>query len=110
MRTQHLGDGQHQVSCRRPLRELSGKLEADDPWDQHRDWLAKHGCFCLNAADTPTHDTNAIDHRRVGVGANTGVWIGGQLAVDLACEDHSSQMLDVDLVHDAGARRNYLEI
>ena len=33
-----------------------------------------------------------------------------QLAVDLAGEDHAGEVLDVDLVHDAGAGRDDLEV
>ena len=38
------------------------------------------------------------------------VRVGRQLAVDLAGEDDAGEVLDVDLVHDAGAGRHDLEV
>src|SRR3546814_3724782 len=41
-RTQHLGDGQHQVGAGRPFGQLAAELEADHLWNQHRRGLAEH--------------------------------------------------------------------
>jgi hypothetical protein len=51
----------------------------------------------------------------VGISPNAGVGIGVKLGLsravgDLVGKDHPGEMLDVDLVHDPGARRNDLEI
>ncbi|MPM98693.1 hypothetical protein SDC9_145881 [bioreactor metagenome] len=46
----------------------------------------------------------------MGVGADTGVGVGLQDTVDLTREDHAGEVLDVDLVHDAGARGDDLEV
>ena len=75
-----------------------------------RDRLAEHRGLGLDAADAPAEHAEAVDHRGVRVGADAGVGVGRQLAVDLAGEDHAGQVLDVDLVHDAGARRDDLEV
>jgi hypothetical protein len=95
------------------LRSISdgpGELEADDARDEHRDGLAEHGRLGLDAADAPAQHPEAVDHRGVGVGADEGVGVGQQLAADLAGEDHAGQVLDVDLVDDAGPRRDDLEV
>ena len=86
------------------------QLEADDPRDQHGDRLAEHRGLGLDAADAPAEHAEAVDHRGVRVGADAGVRVGLQLAVDLTGDDRAGQVLDVDLVHDAGARRDDLEL
>ena len=53
---QHLCDGEHQVGGRRAFRQLAGQAEADHFGDQHRDRLAEHGGFRLDAADAPAQD------------------------------------------------------
>jgi hypothetical protein len=103
---QHLGDGQHQVGGRRALGHRTGELEADHPRDQHRDRLAQHCRLGLDAAHAPADDAQPVDHGGVRVGPDTGVRVG--LAV--AGEDDAGQVLDVDLVHDPGARRHHLEV
>ena len=107
---QHLGDRQHQVGGGRALGQVAVELEADDARDQHRHGLAEHRRLGLDAADAPADDADAVDHRGVRVGADAGVGVGRQLAVDLAGEHHAGEVLDVDLVHDAGAGRDDLEV
>jgi hypothetical protein len=102
---QHLGDGQHQVRGRRALVELAVQLEADDARDEHRHRLAEHGGLGLDAADAPAEHAQAVDHRRVRVGPDQRVGIGDTVVV----EDHARQVLEVDLVDDAGVRRDDLE-
>jgi hypothetical protein len=107
---QHLGDREDQVGRGRALGQVAAELEADDPRDQHRDRLAEHRGLGLDAADAPADHADAVDHRGVAVGADAGVGVGLQLTVDLAGEDHPGQVLDVDLVDDAGAGRDHLEV
>jgi hypothetical protein len=107
---QHLGDREHQVGRGGALGQLAGELEPDDPRDQHRHRLAEHGGLGLDATDAPADDADAVDHRGVGVGADAGVGVGLQLTVHLPGEDRARQVLDVDLVHDAGAGRHDLEV
>ncbi len=107
---QHLGDREHEVGGGRALRQVAVELEADHARDQHRHRLAEHGRLGLDAADAPADHADAVDHRGVGVGADAGVGVGLQLAVDLTGEDGAGEVLDVDLVHDAGAGRDDLEV
>ena len=46
----------------------------------------------------------------MGVGAHAGVGVGLGDAVGLVGEDDAGQVLDVDLVDDAGARRDDAEV
>ena len=93
-----------------PGLQLAVQAEADDLRNQHGDRLAEHGGFGFDAADAPAQHAEAVDHGGVRVGADQGVRIGAQLAVDFAVEDDAAQVLEVDLVDDAGVRRNDLEI
>ena len=73
---EHLGDGQDQVGRGRPLAEGAGELEADDLRHEHRDRLAEHRRLGLDPADAPAEHAQAVDHRRVRVGADERVGVG----------------------------------
>ena len=89
-----------------PGLDLAGQLESDDAGDQHRHRLAEHRGLGLDTADAPAQHAESVDHRGVAVGAHTGVGVGHPVA-----HHHGAgQVLDVDLVHDAGARRHHLEV
>ncbi len=103
---QHLGDGEDQVGGGRTFGELAVQPEPDDPWQQHRERLAEHDGFGLDAADAPAEDTEPVDHRGVRVGAEADVGIGPALVRG----DDAGQVLDVDLVHDPGAGRDDGEV
>src|SRR5699024_9775267 len=103
---EHLGDGQNDVGGGDADRDLTGELEADDAWDQHGDRLAEHGSLCLDAADAPAQDAEAVFHGGVGVGTDAGIRVCQTIVV----EDDAGQVLDVDLVDDAGSRRNNTEV
>src|SRR5699024_7157998 len=104
--TQHLGDGQYDVGRSGARLDVTGQFEADDLGDEHRHRLAQHRRFGLDAADAPAQYPQSVDHCGVRVGAHTGVRVG--LAVP--CHDRTGEVLDVDLVDDAGARRDHLEL
>ncbi len=110
MLAEHLGDREDEVRRGGAFGELAGQLEADDARDEHRDRLSEHRCLSLDTAHTPTNDAQAVDHGGVRVGADAGVRVGLQNAVDGAREDHACKVLDVDLVDDAGARGDDLEV
>jgi hypothetical protein len=106
----HLGDREDQVGGGGALGQLAGQLEADHSRNQHRHRLAEHRGLGLDAADAPADHADAIDHRGVGVGADTRVRVSDGRPVVVAGEDHAGQVLDVDLVNDAGAWRDDLEV
>ena len=104
---QHLGDRQDEVRRRRALGQVAVELEADDARDEHRHRLAEHRGLGLDAADAPADHADAVDHRGVGVGADAGVGVGDSPS---RTHDHAGEVLDVDLVDDAGAGRDDLEV
>lgn len=104
--TEHLGGGEHDVGCGDAGLDLTGELEADDAGDQHGDGLAEHCCLGLDAADAPAEHAEAVDHRGVRVGADTGVGV----CLSVTRHDGGCQVLDVDLVNDAHSRGDDLEV
>ena len=113
---QHLGGGQHQVGGGDAFAQLAGQLEADHFGNEHRDGLAQHGGFRLDAAHAPAQHSKAVDHGGVAVGAHHAVGEGdldGLLvdAVLLLPDPHRlGQVFQVHLVADAGARRHDAEV
>ena len=88
-----------------PCREPAGHVDADDVGRQEVDRLAEHPGFGLDAAHAPADDPEAVDHRRVRVGSDERVGITDALFL----EDPLREVLQVDLVDDADARRDDVE-
>ena len=109
---QHLGDGEHQIGGGDPFLERAGQLEADHFGDQHRDRLAEHRRLRLDPADAPAEHAEAVDHRRVAVGADQRVGIGDRRRrpASVDAPDAAGDIFEIDLVADAGAGRHDLEI
>ena len=107
---QHFRHRQDEVGRRRPLLHGAGQPEADHLRDQHRDRLAEHRRLCLDAADAPAEDGQAVDHRRVAVGPDEGIGIGDRAVARRPVQTTLRQILEVDLMADAGPGRNDAEI
>ena len=107
---QHLRHGQHQVGGGDTFVELAGEAEADHLRDQHRHRLAEHCRLGLDAADTPAKHAEAVDHCGVRVGADQGIRISIGFAVLFTGPDHLSEVFQIHLVTDTGARRYYGEV
>ncbi len=101
-----LRDRQHQVGRGCALGELTLEAEADDLRHEHRYGLAEHRRLGLDPAHAPAEHAEPVDHRRVRVGADERV--GERKAV--ARLDDATEVLEVDLVADAGVRRHDLEV
>ena len=107
---QHLRAGEHEVGGGDAFLELALEAEADHLGDDHGDGLAEHGGLRLDAADAPAEHAQRVDHGGVAVGADAGV---GERLLELAGllgPHRLRQVLEVDLVADAGARRHHLEV
>ena len=105
-----LRDREHEIGRRRAFGQPIGEAEADDFRNEHRDRLAEHRGLGLDAADAPAHDAEPVDHRGVRVGADERVRVGEDGAARLLLEDHAREVLEVDLVHDAGVGRHHAEV
>src|ERR1041385_5333981 len=107
---EHLGDPQDEVGGGGPDRQLAGELYPDHFGDQHEVGLAQHDRLRLDAPDAPAEHTEPVDHRRVGIGPHQGVGVGGGLAEPGPELHHRRQVLEIHLVHDAGAGRDDAEV
>ena len=103
---QHLGDPEDEIRGGCPVRKRAGESEADDLREQHVDRLADHDRLGLDAAHTPANDPEAVDHRRMRVGADKRVRIESTGVVP----DDLGQVLEVDLMHDSRGRRHDMEV
>ena len=104
--TKHLNNAQRHVGGGHAGLQTAGQANAYNVGSEHVDRLAKHDGLGLNAAHTPSKDTQAVDHGRVGIGTHQG--IGQPNAVLLA--GHAGEEFEVDLVNDAARGRNSLEV
>ena len=85
--------------------QRSGHVHADDFRRKEIDRLAKHAGFRFDAADAPTDDAEAVDHRRVRVGSDERI-----REEKIAGLEHAlGEILEIDLVHDADARWHQTE-
>ena len=107
---QHLGHGQHQVSSGDAITEFAIKFETNDIRQQHVHRLAEHDRLRFNAADTPAQYSEAVDHGGMRVGAYERVGESQSVSAILLGHDHIGQILQVDLVDDAGHRRDDTEV
>ncbi len=76
------------------------ELDAEHLGDQHRHRLAEHRRLGLDPPDPPAEHAEAVDHRRVRVGADERVRVGLAILV----EHDPGEVLEVDLVDDARVR------
>ena len=109
---QHLRHRQHEIGCRDALLEPAGELETDDLRQQHRNLLAEHDRLGLDAADAPSEDGQAVDHRGVRIRADQRIGIGQFIPAIFgrAGPDRLSQEFEIDLMADTGPGRDHPEI
>ena len=107
---QHLHHPQHQVRGGDAFRQAAGQPKADHIGNEHGHRLAEHGRLRLNAAHAPAEHAEAVDHGGVAVGSDQGVGVGQGAAVLRTGPNGLGQMLQVDLVANAGAGRHDAKI
>ena len=103
MCAQHLRNREHDVGGGCASGDFTLQLEANNTRDQHRNRLAKHGCFGFNTTDAPAKHAETVDHCGVRVSADASVGVGHLRAVGFILdENRAGEVLNVDLVNDAG--------
>ncbi len=100
---EELRQGQHQVRGGGPRRKGAAHPDADHRRPRQGQREAEHRCLRLDASDPPSEDAQAVDHRRVRVGAEEGVGEGDAVPH----LHHLAQVLQVDLVADPHAWRHH---
>jgi hypothetical protein len=106
---QHLGDRAARGRWRCSPRRGAGEADADDLGDEHVDRLAEHDRLGLDAADAPADDAEAVDHGGVRVGADEAVRVEAS-ELPVLFPDDLGEVLEVDLVDDAGRGRDDAEV
>ena len=72
---QHLRDGQREVGRGDTFLQRAGQMHAHDIRRQEINRLPEHARFGFDAADAPADNAQAVDHRRVRIGADERVGI-----------------------------------
>ena len=90
--------------------QLARQADADDPRHRLVERLAQQDGLGLDAADAVAQDAEPVDHRRVGVRPDDRVRERDAAALVRAIRDDGGQVLQVDLVDDAGARRDHAQV
>ena len=112
---QDFGDCEHEVGRGGAGRQPAGELEAHHLREQERQGLTEHDGLGLDAPHAPADHAQAIDHRRVAVGADErvghrhlepAVASGGIVAQKHA----AGEIFEVHLMHDADRRGHDPEI
>ena len=111
LRAQQLRDRENEVGRRRALAHRAVEAEADHLGDEHRHRLAEHRRLGFDPADAPAEHAETVDHRRVRVGADERVRVGARQPVAGVVDEHDArEVLEVDLVADAGVGRDDGEV
>jgi len=97
---------EHDVGGRDARLTLARQLDADDIGQAHPRRAAQHHVLRLQPADADGDHAERIDVRRVAVGADERVGIRD--AIDGM--NHGRHPLQIDLVHDAVAGRNHVDV
>ena len=103
---QHPRHGQYEVRGAGPIGKPSSQANPHDVGHQHRDGITEHGSFGFNSSDAPAQNREPVDHGRMAVSPHHGVRVGNLPSILFADPHNLREMLEVDLVTDAGARRN----
>ena len=93
-----------------PGGQLAAEFEADHLRGKHVERLAEHDRLGLDAADAPAQHAQAVDHRRVAIGADERIGEGDGAGLVLAEEHDLGQVLEIHLVDDADRRRHDAEV
>lgn len=103
---EHLDAGQDEISGSSVLWKASSESEADNLWEDHGNGLTQHNGLGFNTADTPSNNTETIDHGGVRIGTNNRIVVKKSISL----EDDSGEIFKVDLMDNTGAWWHDLEV
>src|SRR5205814_6782049 len=100
-----LGDGEDEVGGGDAAAQPTLQVHADHVGGEEVSRLAEHAGLGFDSAHAPGDHADGVDHGRVAVGADQGVGV-----VEAVLRVNASrEVFEVDLVHDADARRHDAE-
>jgi len=103
---EHLYAGESQISSGSVLGEFTNESESDNLGKDHGDGLTEHDSLGFNTTDTPSGNSETINHSGVRVSSDDGVGVEESISV----EDDASEVLQVDLMDNTRAWRNNVEV
>src|SRR5690606_27354257 len=103
---QILRDDQYQVRRQYAVIHLAGQLDTHHGRQGDGYGQTHHHGFGFNTTHTPAQNAQAVNHRRVSVGAHTAVGVDQSHVLAFFGPDNMTNVLDVQLVHDAFAGRH----
>ena len=103
---QKFGQRQHQVGTGNARLQLAAQLDPDNFGQTHHRRIAEHYVLGFQSTHTNGDDAQRINHGRVAIGTHTGIRKGNAITH----LHHRRHFLQVDLMHDAVARRNHINV
>ena len=103
---QLLSDSEDQIGGGGTRGELALQLEPNNLGEDHGDLLTAHDGLSLQTTNTPSTDTETVDHRGVRVGTDNRVRVQKTVLV----KDGATEELQVDLMNNTGTRGDNEEI
>ena len=103
---QEFGQCQHHVGSGDAWLALAAQFDTDDIRQAHPRGAAEHDVFRFQAANTNRNHAQCVNVRRVAVSADAGVGISHTILY----ADHRRHAFQIDLVHDAVARRDHVDV
>ena len=100
--TENLGDAESEVSRGYTFGKFPVEVYPDHFRNKKGHRLAKHPGLCLNTTDTPSDDTNTIDHRGVRISSDECVGIINAVLIENAL----GKVFEIHLVNDSDAGRH----
>src|SRR5262249_44003370 len=104
---QHLCDGQHEVGRGAAFLHLSVQAESQHLGNSLEIGLPEQASLALDTAAPPSHNAEPVDHCRVRIGSDQRVRVSVAIGIP---EYHRRQILEVDLMDNAGIRRHDAKI
>jgi len=104
--SEHLDASKDEIGSGGMCWEFSSQSEADDLRQDHGDGLTKHDGLSFESTNTPTSNTETVDHGGVGISTNDRV--GVEEAVSL--HNDAGEVLKIDLMDNSGAWGHDLEV
>ncbi len=108
---QELGNCQHHVGASDTGLQLTRQLDTHDIGQAHHGGAPQHHALGFQPPDPHGDHAQRVHHGRVAVGAHAGVRVGHLHALLIrAALHHRRHLFQVDLVHDAVAGRNHVDV
>ena len=104
--SQELGHRQHHIGGGDAGTRLAAELDAHDIGQPHPGGAPEHDILGFKAAHTNRDHAECVDMRRVAVGTDAGI----RKRDAITHLDHRRHFLQIDLMHDAVARRDHIDI